>query len=70
MVTCVGMRNIELLLVGINISLTILPVVPTGSPRNLKLKHRILLLGYAWLGGGIYLIEAGTLLSFAVECGS
>ena len=53
-------RKIELLLVGIKISLAILPGVPIGSPRNAKLEHRIF---RAWLGGGIgtvHTIEAGS----------
>ena len=40
MVTCVDIRKIELVLVGINISLAILPGVPIGSPWNAKLEHR------------------------------
>ena len=59
MVTCVDMRKIELLLVGINISLAILPGVPIGSPRNAKLEHRDFSPRYAWLGGDLVQLKQG-----------
>ena len=50
MVTCVDMRKIELLLVGVNTSLAILPRVPIESPLNVKLEHQDVLPRYdaAW----------------------
>ena len=59
MVNSVDMRKIELLLiVGINISLAILPEVSIGSPRNAKIEHRDFSPRYTLLGGGIGPIEA------------